>query len=286
MLADYHLHCEYSDDSEELMETQVKRAIELGLDEMCFTDHVDYGIKRDWDDERGMLYRKGGPGEPENMPMSNVDYPAYFAQLHQMQDKYKDRIVIKKGLEFGIQSITVEDYEKLYAKYRDELDFVLFSMHQVDNLEFWNQDFQRGRTQKEYNELYYKEIYKTMGMFKHYSVLAHLDLLVRYDEQGVYPFEKVKDFIAEILKQAIKDDKGIEINTSSWKYGLSDTQPSRAVLKLYKDLGGRILTMGSDAHKQEYLAYHFDEARSILRDEIGFTEFCTFTNMVPEFHRL
>ena len=65
------------------------------------------------------------------------------------------------------------------------------------------------------------------------------DEAVRYDPAGVYPFEKVKDIVAAILEQAIKDDKGIEINTSSWKYGLSDTQPSRAILKLYKDLGAK-----------------------------------------------
>ena len=48
MLADYHVHTEFSDDSQELMEEQVKKAISLGLTELCFTDHVDYGIKKDW----------------------------------------------------------------------------------------------------------------------------------------------------------------------------------------------------------------------------------------------
>ena len=99
-----------------------------------------------------------------------------------------------------------------------------------------------------YNEEYYKEIYDVQKIFKDYSVLAHLDLIVRYDEQGVYPFELVEDYIAEILKLASKVGKGIEINTSSWRYGLKDTQPSRAILKLYKDLGGKIITVGSDAH--------------------------------------
>ena len=55
MYADYHLHCEYSDDSNEPMENQIQKAITLGLDEMCFTDHVDYGIKRDWDDPEGII---------------------------------------------------------------------------------------------------------------------------------------------------------------------------------------------------------------------------------------
>ena len=286
MRADYHLHCEFSDDSREPMENQVRRAIELGLDEMCFTDHVDYGIKKDWE-EGNITWRGGDPVTGEGAePLANVNYPEYFAKLHEMKQKYGEQITIRQGLEFGIQTITVPQFEKLYQRYENELDFVLLSMHQVDNLEFWTQDFQRGRSQKEYNELYYREIYNVQKVFKNYSVLAHLDLLSRYDELGVYPFENVRDMIAEILKLAIADGKGIELNTSSWKYGLKDTQPCRAILKLYKDLGGRILTAGSDAHTTRQLGDHLDEGYRILRDEIGFTEICTFDHMAPVFHQL
>lgn len=289
MYADYHLHSEFSDDSRESMENQIARAIELGLDEMCFTDHVDYGIKKDWDDPRGIQWRSGdgmSSSADEMSPLANVNYPEYFAKLLRMRATFGSKISIRSGLEFGIQSITVQDYEKLFTKYRNELDFVLFSMHQVNNQEFWNQQFQEGKTQQEYNEQYYNEILKTMKMFRNYSVLAHLDLLVRYDRAGIYPFEKVQDIIAEILKQAITDGKGIEVNTSSWHYGLSDTQPSRKILKLYKDLGGKIITVGSDAHSTKYLADHIKDAYAILKDEIGFTEFTTFDHMKPVFHTL
>ena len=71
MFADYHVHTCYSDDSEYLMEDVVRDAISFGMNEICFTDHVDYGIKRDWDDPLGVIYRKGGPGEPERMPVAN-----------------------------------------------------------------------------------------------------------------------------------------------------------------------------------------------------------------------
>ena len=289
MYADYHLHSEFSDDSRESMENQIARAIELGLDEMCFTDHVDYGIKKDWDDPRGIQWR-GGDGmsssADEMSPLANVNYPEYFVKLLRMRATFGSKISIRSGLEFGIQSITVQDYEKLFTKYRNELDFVLFSMHQVNNQEFWNQQFQEGKTQQEYNEQYYNEILKTMKLFRNYSVLAHLDLLVRYDRARIYPFQKVQDIIAEILKQAITDGKGIEVNTSSWHYGLSDTQPSRKILKLYKDLGGKIITVGSDAHSTKYLADHIKDAYAILKDEIGFTEFTTFDHMKPVFHTL
>lgn len=287
MHADYHLHSEFSDDSYTPMEKQIEKGIELGLDEMCFTDHVDYGIKRDWNDPRGITTKMSTEhGITYKQYIANVNYPEYFAKLDRMSVIYKDQIVIKKGLEFGIQSISVPAFERLYHQYEDQLDFVLFSMHQVDNKEFWTQDFQKGKTQQEYNEDYYKEILKTMKMYKNYSVLAHLDLIARYDQNGIYPFEKVEDIVAEILKQAIRDSKGIELNTSSWYYGLKDTQPSRAILKLYKDLGGKILTIGSDAHDPSHLDQHHDDAVDILKNEIGFKEICTYEHMMPIFHEL
>ena len=284
MLNDYHLHCEFSDDSIEPMENQVERGIEIGLNEMCFTDHVDYGIKKDWS-EGNIEYRGGDgiPGSPNRgQPLANVDYPRYFEKLDKMREKYGDRITIKKGLEFGVQTITQDKFEKLYSAYSHQLDFVLLSMHQVDNKEFWTQDFQKGHSQKEYNEMYYEEILKVVKAYKNYSVLAHLDLLARYDEAGIYPFEKVRDIIAEILKIAISDGKGIEINTSSWHYGLKDTQPSRAILKLYKDLGGKIVTIGSDAHSTRFLGDHIKDAQDILKNEIGISQIAVYTGMEPE----
>ncbi len=288
MYVDYHVHSEFSDDSREPMEKQIERAIELGLDEICFTDHVDYGVKKDWDE--GNIQWCGGDGvnyDPSTPdPLANVNYPEYFAKLLRMKETYKGKISIRQGLEFGIQRITLDPFERLFDKYRDELDFVLLSVHQIDNLEFWQSDFQKGKTQKEYNELYYKEIYEIQKRFRHYSVLAHLDMIIRYDEQGIYPFENVKDIIAEILKLAIADGKGIELNTSSWHYGIKDTTPSRAILKLYKDLGGKIITVGSDGHSVRYLGDHIPEAYRILKEEIGFSEICTFDHMEPKFHLL
>ena len=123
MLSDYHVHTYYSDDSEYPMEEVVKEAISLGLEEICFTDHVDYGIKRDWDDPAGMLYRPGGPGEPERMPLANVDYPAYAAEIESLRSKYRDRIAIKMGMEFGMQTHTIPQYEKLFSSYPFDFTF-------------------------------------------------------------------------------------------------------------------------------------------------------------------
>ncbi len=280
MFADYHVHTIYSDDSEYLMEQVVRDAIAKGLREICITDHVDYGIKRDWDDERGVLYRPGGPGEPELMPLANVDYPQFMKEICELQSKYADQINIRVGMEFGMQTHTISQYEKLYKRY--EFDFIILSVHQVGDKEFWNQDFQWGRNQQEYNEQYYEEMLAIVKQYHNYSVLGHVDLIARYDKAGLYPFEKIRPILTKIFKTVIADGKGIELNTSCYRYGLNDLTPSREILKLYRELGGEIITIGSDSHKEEHLGMQIARAKEELR-KLGFTKFCVYEKMKPTF---
>ena len=283
MLADYHVHTSYSDDSEYPMEEVVKDAISLGLNEICFTDHVDYGIKRDWDDPRGMLYRRGGPGEPERMPLANVDYPGYAAEIEAMKSKYRNQITVRMGMEFGMQTHTIPQYEKLFAAY--PFDFIILSVHQVEDKEFWTQDFQRGRTQEEYNLRYYEEMLALVQQYHHYSVLGHMDLISRYDNAGAFPFERIRPIVTEILKTVIRDGKGIEINTSSYRYGLKDLTPSADILRLYYELGGRIITIGSDSHRKEHLGAYLTETADVLKG-LGYKEIYTFDRMRPISHKM
>ena len=282
MFADYHVHTEYSDDSLYPMEEVVKDAIRLGLDEICFTDHVDYGIKPDWDGPEPIVWRRGGSGEPDKIPLANVDYPRYEAEIRKLQEKYRGQITLRMGLEFGMQVHTIPLYEKLFARY--PFDFILLSVHQVEDKEFWNQDFQRGRTREEFNRRYYEELLALVRRYRHYSVLAHPDLITRYDSAGPWPFEKLRPILTEILKTVIADGKGIEVNTSCHRYGLKDLTPSRDILRLYRELGGTVLTIGSDSHKKEHLGAFIRETMDELK-EMGFEQFCTFEGMKPVFHR-
>lgn len=276
MFADYHVHTNFSDDSVYPMEDVVRDAIRMGMDEICFTDHVDYGVKEDWDSGKEIEYRDGEP-------IANVDYPRYAERIRQMQCLYGDRIAMRMGMEFGMQMHTIPQFQSLYDRY--PFDFIILSVHQVEDQEFWTGDFQKGRTQQEYNERYYEELLGLVEHYRDYSVLGHMDLIVRYDENGVYPFEKVRPIVEEILKRVIRDGKGIEVNTSYKRYRLADTTPSRAVLKLYQELGGRILTLGSDSHKPEHLGAYIKETKNLLRT-MGFHEFCTYEKMHPVFHTL
>lgn len=282
MFADYHVHTEYSDDSLYPMEEVVKDAFRLGLDEICFTDHVDYGIKPDWDGPEPIVWRRGGSGEPDKIPLANVDYPRYEAEIRKLQEKYRGQITLRMGLEFGMQVHTIPLYEKLFARY--PFDFILLSVHQVEDKEFWNQDFQRGHTREEFNRRYYEELLALVRRYRHYSVLAHPDLITRYDSAGPWPFEKLRPILTEILKTVIADGKGIEVNTSCHRYGLKDLTPSRDILRLYRELGGTVLTIGSDSHKKEHLGAFIRETMDELK-EMGFEQFCTFEGMKPVFHR-
>ena len=276
MFADYHVHTEYSDDSVYPMESVVKDAVNLGLDEICITDHVDYGVKVDWNSGQEILYQHGEP-------LANVDYPRWAAEIRRMRNLYGGRLLIKMGMEFGVQVHTIPQFEALFRQY--PFDFIILSIHQVEDKEFWTQDFQQGRTQREYNERYYEEMLHVVKAYKNYSVLGHMDLIKRYDKAGFYPFERVKPMIAEILETVIADSKGMELNTSSHRYGLTDSMPSAEILRLYKDLGGGIVTIGTDSHAPEHLGTYIMEAKKQLK-KLGFHHFCTYEKMEPIFHCL
>lgn len=276
MFADYHVHTAFSDDSIYPMEDVIQDALKMKMDEICFTEHVDYGIKVDWDSGQEIVYRG-------TEPMANANYPEYMKSIAQMKEKYGHQIRIKTGMEFGMQQHTIPQFQALFDRY--DFDFIILSIHQVHDLEFWNQAFQKSKTQKEYNEEYYQEMLNVVQNYKDYSVLGHMDLINRYDPQGIYPFEQVQPWIKEILKIIIRDGKGIEINTSSKRYGLNDSTPSQQILRLYKKLGGTILTIGSDSHKPEHLGVYIQESKKMLKD-LGFTSYCTYEKMKPIFHSL
>lgn len=95
MYIDYHVHTAYSDDSLYLMEDCIKDAIEKGIKDIAITDHVDYGIKVDWDEGKDIVYRN-------NEQMTNVDYPKWEKEFLIVKEKYKDQISMKMGMELKL----------------------------------------------------------------------------------------------------------------------------------------------------------------------------------------
>lgn len=261
MLADYHMHTNFSDDSMYPMKDCIERAISLGFDEICFTEHIDYGCNTSF----------------------CCNCSKYLEVFINYKKLYENRINLKYGIEFGMQAHHKKYFDDIFEAY--PFDFVLLSFHQVEDKELWNQDFQSGKTQDEYNRIYFEEMFNTVKVFDNFSVLAHMDLMRRYDRFGEYPFEKIKDIAADILKLVIAKGKGIEVNTSSFRYKLNDLTPSRDILKLYRQLGGEVITIGSDSHRAEQVGQNIRSVREELKN-LGYKYFCTFDRMKAKFNEL
>ena len=120
-----------------------------------------------------------------------------------------------------------------------------------------------------------------------FDALGHLDYSVRYGthREEEYSYQAFSDQIDEILRFLIEHGKGLELNTAGLKYGLPFAHPHPDILKRYRELGGEIVTIGSDAHREEHIAYGFDKVSGILED-CGFRYYAEFKNREPVFRRI
>jgi len=259
---DYHMHSDFSADCDTPMEKTIEKAIEIGLKEICFTEHIDYDYPdRDW--------------------IFEFDLKKYDKKIKEMQEKYRDQLVIKKGIEVGVQPHVLNQYEKLMEE--EVFDFVICSMHATEKKDLHSGEFFEGKTVDEAYQIYYEELLTCIQQYKNYSILGHVDLVKRYTkEKSKNDFHEI---LSEIFKVAIQDGKGIELNTSGVRYGLENGMPSADLLRLYKELGGEIITLGSDSHVETTLAYQFNESLQLLQS-LGFRYIATFDQREPIFHQI
>lgn len=262
MITDYHVHTSFSNDSKCPMETIAARAVSLGLDEICITEHLDCFQSRE-----------------DHL----VDYDGFFREISRLNQNYGSQLIIKAGGEFGVQIEQTDRFCSIFSQH--PFDFILLSNHEINDLEFWNGQYQMGKEQRRYNRDYYEAILNVTRIYKDYSVLAHLDMIKRYDSAGILADHENEELIREILKTIISDGKGIEVNSSSFRYQIPDLTPSKEILSWYLELGGHILTFGSDTHKADDLADSMTKVMDEVK-KLGFREFCTFSKMKPIFHLL
>lgn len=259
---DFHMHSYFSADCSLPMEEMVKGAIQKNLTEICFTEHIDYEY-------------------PDPTILFDVDLQAYEKEIERLRQQYGQQITIRKGIEIGVQPHILQRYETLMDQH--PFDFVICSMHTTDHKSLHYKEIFDGQTVAEAFQQYYEEYLYCIRNFKRFNVLGHVDLIKRYtDEPSPLLFhEELKAIFAELIPYG----KGIELNTSGKRYGLSHALPSKDVLTLYKQCGGEIITLGSDAHRVEELAYDF-RASLLLLQEIGFSYLTTFDQQQPTFHKI
>src|SRR5699024_8697934 len=253
------MHSTFSTDCETPMEETVQSAIDKGIKEICFTEHIDYEY-------------------PDPSIVFDLDIPAYTASIEGLREKYADQITIKKGVEIGVQPHLLKRYERLLEK--EYFDFIICSMHTTNKQDLHSGDLFKGRSAEEAYRMYYEELLTCVKQFDAYNVLGHLDLVKRY--QTLHTEENFHDIIQEIFRVIIPEGKGIEVNASGYGYGLHSAMPSVDILQLYADLGGKFVTLGSDAHEARHVAYRFPEIIEQLL-AVGIEYTATFTNRQPTF---
>lgn len=267
-LADYHVHSRISPDAGHSMAEMAEAAVRAGLNELCFTDHVEPVAWNGRD------------------PILSYDWAALEREFQEAQAAAGNRIRLRLGIELGEAVMDLPRTAALMAQ-APELDFIIGSTHILsERFDKTDMYFFHPRNESEAME----EIADYLGLVKRtaewgqFSVLGHLTLPLRYlnEEQGFHmSFDPFESQVKDILRTLIAKGRGIEVNTNRGNTPL----PDRKWLKMYRDLGGEIVTLGTDAHTPEFVGCAIRERQQLLR-ECGFTRFCTFEKQEPVWHNL
>lgn len=264
MLCDFHIHTDYSGDSKTPPALQAEAAIALGIPEICITDHHD----------------------PGSESMTHVHYlleiPPYLNGIRRLAEEYEGKLAIRTGIELGLMLREQTELERLEAEL--PVDFILGSCHFTDGYDIYDRAYYAGKTEKEAYFRYLESTLERIQVFDCFDSLAHLDCILRYGPEKNRNFrpEDYMDIIDEILKVLIEKGKALECNTAGYKYGLGHPNPHEAILKRYHELGGELLTIGSDAHRPEEVGKEFARAAEILKD-CGFRYYTVYRERKPVF---
>ena len=266
MIADCHNHTCFSGDSENPVRSQIERAIELGMEELCITDHHDYDAKC---------------GDID----FTLDIPKYLSYMQQMKEEYKDKIQLRIGIELGLQPHLKTYFREFLNQY--SFDFVIGSTHVVDGIDPYFPEYFQTRGEEEGHRRYFETVLENCIKLDDYDAAAHLDYVVRYGptKNCLYSYKKYQDIIDEILRILLEKGKALECNTAGLAKGMGQPHPHPDILRRYHEMGGELLTVGSDAHEAKYLGYAFEQTRELLLS-CGFRYYTVYVDRKPIFHKL
>ena len=246
---DQHMHTISSPDAypNATIENYIKQAKLLKQEALMLTDHVDID-------------------SPVPMFFTYPNYKEYFAQVKEISDRYS--FPIFTGVEVGFQPKSKEKIKNFVQSY--PFDLVICSIHVADGFDFYYGDFFEGKSTNQSIMRYFEVVLEAVETFEDYDVFGHIDYITRYlDGVEDYDFERYKPILTKILQTIVQKNKAIEINTSK---GSNKVFPSLEVLRLYKELGGHYLTIGSDAHTpsklQQNFSYGLKQAKKAGFDQI------------------
>ncbi|MBT2697579.1 histidinol-phosphatase HisJ family protein [Bacillus sp. ISL-40] len=255
-LMDYHHHTNHSFDSTASMVEVCKKAVENEIQEICFTEHFSVN--------------------PLAPTYGHMVFEKYLNEIWFCQEQFKGQLTLKAGIELCEPHLLKDQYDEILQPL--DLDFILGSVHNLNNqkLRLALKEDHPTAYERYFNELYH------MISTADIDILAHFDLMKRYayKEHSLYDFHEYQEIIEQILKKAIDRNIGIEINTSGLRTGLKQTLPSVEIIQLYKQLGGEIVTIGSDSHTAESVGANLTDALSLAKD-CGFNYICKFEKRKP-----
>lgn len=255
---DFHLHSDFSFDSKTPAENTIKAAIAKGFKVMCFTDHLDYDAT---------LCHKD----------YYFDLDEYFLKMRELKEKYAEQIEVLIGVEFGIQPHLIEKYNKIAKE--NPFDFILMSIHTVEHHDLAVDGFPEKYPPLEVMQRYYTQMAECLDLYDDFDILGHLDYLDRYfKDKSTFPeFKSYKPYVETVFDKVIKKGKGIELNSAGLRRGLDFFHPKIDALKLYFEMGGDIVSFGSDAHIDRDFGFGYDEVIATAK-KYGLKELSIYRN--------
>ncbi|MCM1328038.1 MAG: histidinol-phosphatase HisJ family protein [Ruminococcus sp.] len=279
-LIDCHTHTQFSVDSEADITEMIEKAVSLGLAAYAVTDHCEcnrwYSAEHYPDEDTYRYYDFGR------------DFENSVSAVTELKEKYGGKLNLICGVEMGQATHDYGIAEKIVSDSR--VDFVIGSMHQLPKTEdfaFMDYGKMSPKDIADLAERYFLEINKLCKWGK-FDVLGHLTYILRYmeGEGGVKvdmsPYEEI---IRDSFKLLIQNGKGIEINTSGLRQKYGDVFPSLYWVKIFKEMGGEVLSLGSDAHTAEDLGKGIAEGAEIAK-AAGFEYLCYFKERKPNFIKI
>lgn len=227
------------------------RAVEVGVSEIIFTEHIDVV-----------------PGDWQN---TDFQYDLWMRDIEAAREEFTGRLIIRAGAEVDYQHehrAAIEDYVG-----RHKFDYIIGSVHYVGDIILEEHEaYFPGKNVRDAYLPYFEHVYNAVesGMF---DTLGHMDLCKRYGVTYYGPMrtEDFKPELEAVLKAVIRQNMAIEINTSGLRQAPEETYPGLATLRLYKELGGRLITLGTDGHRPPHVGAGLDVATAML-EEIGIAQ--------------
>lgn len=260
-MIDLHLHTEFSFDSDEKPENYIRLAQSYGIPVIGFSEHYDYDAYLDGAD----------------IDLADVD--SYVEYINNIKVGAKN-LEILCGIEFGYSQSAVNKYKNLAQIY--PFDYVINSVHTLpERGDCYYDEFFKGKTVEESYNDYFKAVLESVKADYDYQIVGHLGYVSRYragtGAQIIY--KNYAEIIDEILKEIIKRDKCLEINSSTGSSG-SEFLPDYDIIKRYIELGGSKLSFGSDAHNVEKYLNKSEKLKDFLKS-IGINTLYYYKNRRP-----